>query len=325
MPVAFEDINTFDGRNTVYPVVNESVTTWRKALKLVKGVETAASICSGGEIAFFCILPVVKKKLELLDHSYESMSYAIGKHRLIEALGTVKAYKALTSNDQKTLQDAFFKGNKGLPTEIPEPSKAEQKWREEYAEYQKAYAEWNARYAEESKRLQKELDINLNSYNSSYGYASEYYRRLDSWALDNPPPQQQRRPSSLTLGRGFRLGDVSQIYEEIGQAALAELRKNRHKLVFCHGDLTDLYDRGPYDLVYLSNALQYGGRNGRTYDVTKMVKPGGYVCFTGSASYVKGCQEVFKQTYYDDLGFPKRTGSTGYGMHWDYHIVRTPT
>lgn len=51
---------------------------------------------------------------------------------------------------------------------------------------------------------------------------------------------------------------------------------------FVHGDLTDLVDKGPFDLLYLSNALEHNDRNGKaplTEKVEALVKPGGYVLY----------------------------------------------
>jgi SAM-dependent methyltransferase len=51
------------------------------------------------------------------------------------------------------------------------------------------------------------------------------------------------------------------------------------RVKFLHGDLTDLAEHGPFDLVYLSNALEHRGRKGEVSvsQVAACIRPGGYV------------------------------------------------
>src|SRR4051812_5629858 len=90
--LVFEDLNGFNGTSTEFPFCNEHLKTWHKALDGIE-VDNAASICSGGEVTFFAILPHVKEKLVAIDHSYRSMFYAIAKYHVVEKLGAVKAHK----------------------------------------------------------------------------------------------------------------------------------------------------------------------------------------------------------------------------------------
>lgn len=60
------------------------------------------------------------------------------------------------------------------------------------------------------------------------------------------------------------------------------------KVTFLHGDLTDLKDRGPFDLLYLSNALEHTSRTGNPPLVDQVftaVKPGGHVITAYPGSY----------------------------------------
>lgn len=320
MPLQFEDINTYDGKNSAYPLVNESVATWRKALEGVKGVKKAASICSGGEIAFFCVLPLVEQHLDLLDHSYESMSYAISKFHLIEKLGSVKAYKVFMEDNREVLQDAYYEANKGLPTKVPEPSKEERDYLRASEAYNKAYNEWN-------DRMLKELGVK-DTWNMTT-YQDKYQR----WHRENPPPTRPRLPEALRYGltsnRRYRLPPCQRVYQDVGQKGITEFRANRHKLTFCHGDLNDLVARGPYDFVYLSNAQAYSGRDGNKYLIDKIVKPGGYVAYTGYSEQKpdRGYGGFNNDACYDfDTVFyqPRGMESSGYGLMWSYRVCRTP-
>lgn len=55
------------------------------------------------------------------------------------------------------------------------------------------------------------------------------------------------------------------------------------KLSFVHGDFVDLKDKGPFDLLYISNATSHIGRT-NSYplreNIEALVKPGGYVLST---------------------------------------------
>ena len=105
--MVFEDLNTYDGRNTLYSVCNENLGTWRKLLKDIS-VDTGVSICSGGEVSFFAVLPIIKKKLDLIDHSYGSMYYAIGKHHVIEKLGSKEAWKLFSDTPDRLSPSSFY-------------------------------------------------------------------------------------------------------------------------------------------------------------------------------------------------------------------------
>lgn len=62
-------------------------------------------------------------------------------------------------------------------------------------------------------------------------------------------------------------------------------RRRLDRVTFLHGDLTDLAKQGPFDLVYLSNALEHSNRRKgyirtQATEMEAAVKPGGYVLTT---------------------------------------------
>jgi hypothetical protein len=245
--VTFEDLNTYNCRSSVFPIVNESIATWREALKDI-AVEKAASICSGGEISFFAILPKVAEELQLIDHAYSSMYYAIGKHHVMEKLDAKNAHNVFMNEDKATIDKYFAKANEKLPTK---------------------------------------------GANTSYSYYYDYK---------------------------FTTGALRQAWADVSQADIRAFKENLHKLTFLHGDISDLRERGPFDLVYLSNALDYAGRGGRySHPIKEIVKPGGFVCFTNSASYAKApvpsCLAKSKTLYEKE-----HRGR----MRWMYRVVQTP-
>jgi SAM-dependent methyltransferase len=206
MSIVFEDLNEYNG-NGSFPVCNESIAMWRKALKDIS-VENAAGICSGGEVSFFAVLPCVKKQLQLVDHSYQSMYYALGKYHTVEKLGAKKAHKAFSQGAVSELEPLIEEANQGFSTG---------------AAFRKGYS------------------------------------RLSG-------------------------GDLRGIFRDISEKDVQAFKKNQKKVKFLHGDLSDLVERGPFDLVYLSNALDYTGRHhSHNHPVEKLVKPGGIVCCTSSS------------------------------------------
>lgn len=71
-------------------------------------------------------------------------------------------------------------------------------------------------------------------------------------------------------------------WRHIPEEKVTHLKRNRHKIEFIHGDINDLVDRGQFDLLYLSNALDYVGRNGNgsKFELDKIVAPGGFVAYS---------------------------------------------
>lgn len=70
---------------------------------------------------------------------------------------------------------------------------------------------------------------------------------------------------------------------DVSEKDVSAFKRARNKVEFLHGDIRDLIDLGPFDLLYLSNALDYLGRGGVTGDgfgIEKIVSPGGYVAYT---------------------------------------------
>jgi hypothetical protein len=110
----------------------------------------------------------------------------------------------------------------------------------------------------------------------------------------------------------YRRNMLKTAWGNITEDDLAALRRARTKITFAHGDINDLSDLGPFDLVYLSNALSYlgregakGGRSGNRsysygapkeseYRVENIVKPGGFVCFTYNSGVPPACTEAWK-------------------------------
>lgn len=234
----FEELNEFNGDSS-YQTVNEYLDVWDDVLSNVKGVKKAASICSGGEVSFFNILPKVEDTLDCIDHSLASMYFAIGKYHIIEKLGSGKAHKLL----------------------------------------QTAVAEWETPKRDEfGRRL-------------SYGTLKETgpaatCRRLMMEVNEKLPTAYFGDRIKANPGY-YGEGAIAPMYQNgVTLDQIKAFRRKRTKITFVHGDLNDLKERGPYDLVYLSNALEYSGRNGSRFPVHEWVKPGGYIALTSGRGRV---------------------------------------
>lgn len=96
------------------------------------------------------------------------------------------------------------------------------------------------------------------------------------------------------------------------------------KVKFLHGDLTDLVERGPFGLLYLSNALDstHRSRSGQAAlaaTVEKAVKPGGYVldavsAFTKTARSGAKWDLIAEHSPYTNIQFSQ----------WVYRLYQTP-
>jgi hypothetical protein len=272
--VKFENLHDFNGSSN-YVVVNELLHVWDEVLSDVKGVKRAASICSGGEVSFFNILPKVEESLECIDHSLGSMYWALGKYHTIEKLGAAKAHEFFKGpiRDGKYDRDRYGYAAKYVPG--PKEKK-----------FHELFAEANGKYT-----------TNYLGEHKTRGY--------DPYGLESLCP----------------------LYNDISLDAIKKFRANRTKITFIHGDLNDLIERGPFDLVYLSNALEYQGRNGSQFNIRAAVKEGGYIALTtGSSRTLHSCvdslvrEKVVGPADYRDAN---RKRDARYGMYsWTYMLLR---
>jgi len=256
MSILFEDLNEYDGKHTEFPACNENIDLWRKVLKDVR-VDNAGVVCSGGEVAFFAILPCVRKRMEAIDHAYGSMYYALGKYHIIEKLGSKQAHKLFNEYHEGPFKELLEEANRGLPT----------------------------------------------------------------------------RPATRAYS-GTSPSAVTKILRKLTQKDLTEFRANREKVRFVHGDLNDLVERGPFDLVYLSNALEYNGRNGYEFNVKGMVKPGGYLALAASkyrnteGRYLRGfkllANEKMESEYPLTSYSYRPPDPRRYGLGWEYRLYQVP-
>lgn len=123
--------------------------------------------------------------------------------------------------------------------------------------------------------------------------------------------------SSPTYGSAWMAaGELPTCWKDIPIELVKAAEQKLDRVRFLHGDMRDLVDRGPFQLVYLSNAIdRHVGRFHKTYGVKdlepmKAVAPGGYLALASSryGSYLipEGWTEVASTKQCGKLSWTQR-------------------
>ena len=98
-------------------------------------------------------------------------------------------------------------------------------------------------------------------------------------------PEKVKEPFSLAFLDSWYTEGIIDEWKAVPPAVLRKACNKLDRVQFLHGDLSDLKDRGEFDLLYLSNALEHTGRNGSGYTICSQVeaavKNGGHVLVSG--------------------------------------------
>lgn len=215
-----------------YNCPNENTQAWREGIKGMT-LYRAAGICSGGEIGFFSILPTVRRKLVLVDHSYLSLHIAITKYLILAAKGPKETYRLFTEADHAEVRDACL----SVEGDIPETVR---------------------------KCIEQSASLKPGRYS---GTPSKY----SDWRRLNPIRQEEFYNNATgryewrttTKQQGYAFSEIQNHWKRnISLQLVEQAYKKLHLVKFIHGDLTDLAEDGPYGLIYLSNALEHTSRTG---------------------------------------------------------------
>lgn len=249
--------------------------------ELVKGlpINRAAGICSSGEVGFFAMLPTVRKELVLVDHSYRSLSIAMLKYLLIREKGWQEAHRLFTSRDLKELRAAFEELKARLP-----------------------------------KKTEDAYQRTLESA-GEYAYGSTSFVGRNSLHV-NP-----------LLNKEWNI---------LPTKLIATASKKFDKVTFLHGDMTDLIAKGPFDLFYISNAIDHQRRASKgsrdswldpddtvkqqfLSEITKVVKPGGYVIAADVKGWRLDQKDVFEKAGWTDVKTVQSEKTS-----WRHRLFQTP-
>lgn len=244
----FEDVHAFDG-GQCYIIPNESVQAWKKLMsKLVRDgaeLERAAGICSGGEIGFFSILPFVKQDVVLVDHSYRSLAVAMIKYLIVKEHGAEKAHTLFTAGEAEPLKAAIKAAVAQLPGKVAQA--------------------YNSR----------EFGVVFNYDGQDFLKRQFAVREFsDSWG-------RSYTRTDYTKSTGIEVNTlVTKEWKKLPKVGIKKLKSSVDRVQFMHADLSDLVERGPFDLLYLSNAMEHIARTRKYPDGENLeaaVKPGGYI------------------------------------------------
>lgn len=254
----FEDKNGFQGQ-THYPVANESCQRWKEVLKNIK-VKTAGGIAGGGEISLFGILPSVSEKLVLVDHSYISLWALIGKFGTIEKLGAEKAVNLMRTPAPINIVRSGGYNAAGRRVKGGQ-----------YNQYGEFVGDMNP-YSHLLTEPTKELYACFLEANKGLVTETDRMEECGYWPLQA----------------------LSQRWQEVEVEDCEALLNSKVELQVCHGDISDLTEHAPLELLYLSNALQYAGRNGKEFKIGEIVEKGAYIAYTGSSDPYYGTRSTAK-------------------------------
>jgi hypothetical protein len=112
----FEDKHSY-AASGYFVCPNESTKDWYEMLKGTP-IYRAAGICSSGEVGFFGMLPIVRRKLVLIDHSYTSLNVAMSKFCILNAKGPKETYRLFTTAEHQEVHDVIAGVQNQLPVSV---------------------------------------------------------------------------------------------------------------------------------------------------------------------------------------------------------------
>lgn len=126
---------------------------------------------------------------------------------------------------------------------------------------------------------------------------------------------------------------VKGFWKRVPEEILKDAFKRLDKITFIHGDLSDLEHRGPFGLLYLSNALEHSGRIVSKIQlkaaITRAVRPGGLIVLTGrhgsSRDRTDGAWERVKTVSHRAPGYREPAYDPEYyTISWSHQMYRVP-
>lgn len=285
--INLESAHDYD-RDNYYVIPNEA---FMELYGLIKPhrlrIRRAAAICSSGEAGLVSILPLVRTELVLIDHAYQSLSVGMMKLLLLREKGYEETKRLLSSTDQDTAHELRAALEK-LAALLPDVARKKG---------------WEA-----MKRLRRGESP---FFKVTTDYDDRYYTKHGSY---------RRVVTSVDP-------KIAKAWSEIPEQNLKAACRKLDKVTFLHGDVIDLAQRGPFDLMYFSNAFdsQHYGRKSTGYDrgdagfkeVTASVRPGGLIV---------GCETTYVREAMGRHGWERiaKVGASTPSNTWTYALYRTP-
>lgn len=296
--IQYEDVHEhkWDG---YYAVPNENTLAWRELIKNTP-IYRAAAVCSSGEVGLFGILPLVRRELVLIDHSYRSLHVAAMKYLLLREKGAKETYRLCTANDPKELQEAIAKFKDTLPDKLGSCFEN---------------GHWLA--------PTPPRDPNIDAYG--------YDRRTGRYVGVGARLAGATGHSSAWGNAKDDAAAVKRVWNKIPLEVVAKACEKLHRVKFLHGDMTDLARDGGFGLIYLSNALQHNydrNKTGSYYSsiitaaqakqfeqIEAALRPGGYVLLAHTESKYGGNKK------FEDRGWKLVSEKDAHAtMNWDQQL-----
>jgi hypothetical protein len=275
----------------------------------VKRVKKAASICSGGEIPLFVLLPRAEEVI-CVDHSTKALGVAILKCLMLRELGAKKMRDLMISTKRQELPQIAKPFVALMPETLREGFILDEPIRdlEQIARLQ-GYQSWN----------QMEIAFGGPQYVQKY--------KDHGWRQTYHP---------LSSGDA----DTQLVWQTSSLKALEIARERLDNLTFVHGDLRDIASMGPFDLFYASNARGHSSRSTSGVMATAtflldqietLLAPGGILLDTADIDTIKRRPDrwrMIENILYPDYrtGTPKATAEhytrVALTAGWNYNLAQ---
>lgn len=126
---------------------------------------------------------------------------------------------------------------------------------------------------------------------------------------------------------GNRIQELKKEWDKVPETLIKKAVPKLARVKFLHGDLTDLAPQGPFDLVYLSNALEHTSRTRARPaidQIAQALKPGGYVlAAVGAGDYHGSCSRLRKAGF--ELLETKKATYMDASISWAQSLYRAPS
>lgn len=158
----------------------------------------------------------------------------------------------------------------------------------------------------------------------AFGTIADFLKAIETVEAKLPPALLKRAqtmrgggsPTGYTgIYSAYEFTNIRREWFYASARALAASAKKLDRLTLVHGDLTDLTPRGPFDLLYLSNAHEHAGRQGKKLTqatLDPLLTPNGRVLSANGIFYGKNRDWAWKQLH--EL--------RGYRSSWTYNMYQ---
>lgn len=290
--LVYEDVHQHEWKG-YYAVPNEDTLSWRELLKKDKPIYRAAGICSSGEVGFFSILPLVRRELVLVDHSYRSLQVAALKYLLLKEKGALEARRLLTTAPLDELRQELIALKEHLPEKLQTC-------------HDKTGGLWLGERIARRDSYRRYSDYEYLGFGSSEFMPADDQRQVRELWLNIPPRIINKAAQKLDRVK-FLHGDLSDLVQQ-GPFGLLYLSN-----AFSHPSRSS------------GTGCGYNVKESQLDMVHKVVKPGGYV--------ILACNGGFDNRYNPDgpKGNPSYHNrgwtllDTRYVSSWSQQLWRLPS